>query len=88
MARWTTVALHKLVEGRGISKHRIIWDFGDCERGPFALIAWCGAPSISCWLTREAAERRKRNLDLTGCGGRCRFASGHEIVACEGVEEG
>ena len=60
-----------------------VWVMGS---GEFALIAWCGLPSISLWASAVEAEEERELLDGTGCGGRC--TRRHEVVRVdlEGVQ--
>jgi hypothetical protein len=49
--------------------------------GQYALLAWCRVLSITLWDTLEIAERAKKGIDETGCGGEC--CNKHEIVDLE-----
>jgi hypothetical protein len=57
------------------------WVAGDDvpRQGPcYAVLAHCGALTVTLWPSLAEAEERKRIIDSTGCGGCCRRA--HEIV--------
>lgn len=46
--------------------------------GSFALISWCGRPTISLWETNAVATVILEDLNATGCRSACRGQ--HEIV--------
>ena len=54
---------------------RAAWVAGS---GEFALIAWCGEPTITLWGRAAEAEEQREMLAGTGCGGRC--TRRHEVV--------
>ena len=51
------------------------WIAGD---GPYALIAWCGTPTVTLHQTEAAAQAAKDLLDDIGCGGALRAGARHE----------
>lgn len=59
---------------------RAAWVVGD---GSFALIAWCGTPTVSLHPNYDRANQNRQEIDQFGCGGRC--TGRHEIVRI-GVE--
>ncbi len=54
---------------------RAAWVAG---HGKFALIAWCGVPTITLHQAIEPALQQRAVVDSLGCGGRCRKR--HEVV--------
>lgn len=46
--------------------------------GQFALLAWCRVLTVTLWQTRDEAEKEKKVIDETACGGYC--TRNHEIV--------
>jgi hypothetical protein len=74
-------------------RHRDWWGLAHCiwpkaawvagdevpRQGPcYAVLANCGALTITLWPTLEKALDRKTVIDSTGCGGRC--SQVHEVV--------
>ena len=51
------------------------WIEGD---GQFALLAWCRVLTVTLWPTRAEAEKQKKVIDETACGGGC--TGNHEII--------
>jgi hypothetical protein len=48
----------------------------------WALVSICGGKvTVTLWADREDADRRKRVLDATACGGRCLGWPGHRLHA-------
>jgi hypothetical protein len=54
---------------------RAAWIAGE---GPFALLAWCRALTVTLHATHDDALEAKRTIDLSACGGRC--TGRHEII--------
>ncbi|MGO1385741.1 MAG: hypothetical protein ACTHU1_13275 [Arachnia sp.] len=54
---------------------RSAWILGT---GPFAVIAWCGVPTITLHSNPDEARAALETVDATGCGGRCQRR--HELV--------
>ena len=54
---------------------RLEWVMGD---GQFAVIAWCGVPTVTLHKRLEDARDAWETVNATGCGGRC--SRRHEIV--------
>lgn len=54
------------------------WIVGE---GPFAVIAWCGTPTVSLHRDESDARQAFDFIDAHGCGGRC--TRHHEIVRLE-----
>jgi hypothetical protein len=46
--------------------------------GPYALLSWCKVLTVTLWDSLESAEKQKKFIDLTGCGGGC--WKKHEII--------
>ena len=59
---------------------RCIWPRAEWieGEGPFALLAHCRVLTITLYADADAAATHKRQIDTTGCGGRC--SGNHEIV--------
>lgn len=57
---------------------RAAWISGS---GEFAVIVWCGTPTVSLYLAREEALDAHRQLDEFGCGAHC--TSRHALVWVE-----
>ena len=55
--------------------HRAVWIWGN---GPYAMIAWCGATTITLCPTFQVAECYLSHVDDAGCGSSCHDA--HEII--------
>lgn len=47
---------------------RAVWIRGE---GPYALIAWCGVPTVTLHETRELAEFHEDQIDRYYCGHMC-----------------
>lgn len=47
---------------------RAVWIWGE---GEYALIAWCGVPTVMLHETREQAEWSEEQIDRYGCGHEC-----------------
>jgi len=54
---------------------KAVWIDGD---GQFALLAWCRVLTVTLWPTRAEAEKQKKVIDETACGGGC--TGNHEII--------
>ena len=54
---------------------RLAWCVG---AGDYALIAWCGSPTITLWPEPTQARDAEHLLHLKGCRTDCRRA--HEVV--------
>jgi len=46
--------------------------------GQFAILAWCRVLTVSLWPTKVEAEKEKKVVDETACGGGC--TGNHEII--------
>lgn len=57
---------------------RAAWVSG---QGRYAVIAWCRVPTVTLWRTPEEAQRARRQIDSTGCGGGC--SRRHDTVLVE-----
>lgn len=57
---------------------RAAWVWGD---GEYALIAWCGVPTVMLHETLERAEWSEEQIDRYGCGSKC--DGKHVIVRVE-----
>ncbi|WP_280298760.1 hypothetical protein [Nocardia neocaledoniensis] len=67
-------------------KHRTARTFMKCAirraawvqgEGPYALIAWCGVPTVMLHPTLEAAEWSEEMIDRYACGSKC---NGRHII--------
>jgi hypothetical protein len=56
---------------------RAHWVMGD---GPYALIAWCDAPTVRLCKTLQETEKAKATIDSVGCGHRCGPCRGHATI--------
>lgn len=54
---------------------RAEWVAGE---GPYALLAHCRVLTVTLYKNAEAAEKQKKTIDTTACGGMCN--SRHEII--------
>lgn len=64
---------------------RAIWIMGE---GKYAVLAWCCGSygwmkgkktlTVTLWETHEEAVKAMRQIDETGCGGKC--SGDHEII--------
>lgn len=48
---------------------RAAWVQGE---GPYALIAWCGVPTVTLYESRELAEFFEEQIDRYACGHLCK----------------
>lgn len=51
------------------------WITGD---GPYALISWCAAPTVTLWQTHTQALDAQNLLYAIRCGSQCRGR--HEVI--------
>ena len=58
---------------------RAAWVLGE---GPYAIVAWCGTPTVTLWPTaEEALNAMATGIDKTGCGHLC--SRKHEVILLE-----
>jgi hypothetical protein len=87
LARFRTCTVaHRSYRAAALCKYpKAVWITGD---GPYALLAWCRALTVTLHATYWDALRASMPIDPrtgTGCGGKCHGA--HEIVRLAKMEK-